>query len=146
MKKIIDWLTAIKAPIWVEPIRMAIGVFIVFKGIVFTRNFESFTANIESVGWIFVAAHLAHAIIFIHIVGGILLTLGAATRIMSLINIPILAGAVIFNYLQMLNSNNYMEFEMALVLLAGLILTCIMGGGRFSLDHRMRALDMHMNH
>lgn len=70
------------------------------------------------------------------------LTLGAATRLMSLANIPILAGAVIFNYKQVLASHNYMEFDMALIVLAALILVFFMGGGRFSLDYRRKKADM----
>ena len=62
---------------------------------------------------------------------------GALTRWMCLLNIPILAGAVIFNYKQMLTAENYMEFPMALVILGLLILVAITGSGKFSLDHIM---------
>ena len=141
MEKFTNWLTSIHAPVWVDPIRMAVGAFIFYKGMVFTSNFESFTTNIESVGWIFVAAHLAQAIIFIHLVGGIILFLGAATRIMSLVNIPILVGALIFNYKQMLMSHNYMEFEMAIVILVLLTLVFFMGGGWLSLDGYKRRME-----
>ena len=86
-----------------------------------------------------VAAHLAHAILFVHLVSGIILVLGAATRIMSGVNIPILAGAVLFNVQNLLNvGDNYIELEMAAVALLGCILVFFMGGGRFSLDGRKK--------
>lgn len=134
---IIQKIESINPPILVDFLRIALGGFITYKGIVFASNFDSFTANIQSVGWIFVAAHLAHAIIFIHMAGGIILMCGAITRGMCLLNIPILAGAVIFNYKQMLTADNYMEFPVAVVVLGLLILVAITGSGKFSLDHIM---------
>ncbi|MEQ8904861.1 DoxX family protein [Ekhidna sp.] len=132
---IIKKIESIQPPIFVDLLRILLGGFITYKGIVFASNFDSFTANIQSVGWVFVAAHLAHAIIFIHMAGGIILMCGALTRWMCLVNIPILAGAVIFNYLQMLTAENYMEFPMALATLGLLILIAITGSGKFSLDY-----------
>ncbi len=142
MNKFINWLTSINAPVWVDPIRIIVGSFIFYKGIIFANNFESFTENIASVGWVLVAAHLAHAILFIHLVSGIILALGAATRIMSMVNIPILAGAVVFNYQNLLNVGNYMELDLAIIALLMLILTFFMGGGRFSLDYMRKKREM----
>ncbi len=141
MNKFITWLTSINAPVWVDPIRIIVGAFIFYKGIIFANNFESFTENIASVGWVLVAAHLAHAILFIHLVSGIVLMLGAATRIMSMVNIPILAGAVVFNYKNLLNVGNYMELDLAIIALLMLILVFFMGGGRFSLDYRRKKIE-----
>ena len=138
MNKFINWLTSINAPVWVDPIRIIVGAFIFYKGIVFANNFESFTENIATVGWTLVAAHLAHAILFIHLVSGIVLVLGAATRIMSFVNIPILAGAVLFNYKNLLNVDNYMELDLAIIALVMVTITFFMGGGRFSLDYRKK--------
>lgn len=143
---IIQKIESIRPPILVDILRIALGGFITYKGIVFASNFDSFTANIQSVGWVFVAAHLAHAIIFIHMAGGIILMCGALTRWMCLLNIPILAGAVMFNYLKMLTADNYMELPMAAVVLGLLILIAITGSGKFSLDFvRSQRLGMNSN-
>ncbi|WP_462248047.1 DoxX family protein [Ekhidna sp.] len=132
---IIQKIESIHPPILVDFLRIALGGFITYKGIVFASNFENFTSTIQSVGWVFVAAHLAHAIIFIHMAGGIILMCGALTRWMCILNIPILAGAVIFNYKQMLTADNYMEFPMALIVLILLLFIAIVGSGKFSLDY-----------
>ena len=60
---------------------------------------------------------------------------GVLTRWMCLLNIPTLAGAVIFNYKQMLTADNYMEFPMAVIILSLLVLIAITGSGKFSLDY-----------
>ncbi|MBL6447315.1 DoxX family protein [Fulvivirga sp. 29W222] len=141
VNKFNHWLDSIHPPIWVDFLRIAVGLFIVYKGAIFTINFESFTENIASVGWIFIAAHLGQVIVFVHLVCGIILILGAYTRLMSFLNIPILAGAVIFNYKMMLTSDNYMELPMAVIILALLILVFITGSGKFSLDERQKRVD-----
>lgn len=141
MNKFISWLTSIHAPVWVDPIRMLVGAFIFYKGVVFATHFESFTGEIASVGWVLIASHLAHAILFVHLVSGIVLFLGAATRLMAFVNIPILIGAVIFNIKNLLNVGNYMELDLAIIALVMLILVFFMGAGRFSLDEMRRRAD-----
>ena len=119
---IVQKVESICPPILVDFVRIALGGFITYKGIVFASNFSSFTANIQSVGWVFIAAHLAHAIIFFHTVGGIILMFGALTRLVCLLNIPIVAGAVVFNYIRMPTRDGYMELPTASIVLVLLIL------------------------
>lgn len=137
------WLDSRHPPIWVDVLRIVVGLFIVYKGAIFTLNYESFTAHIASVGWIFIAAHLGQVIIFIHLVCGTILTLGAYTRVMSMLNIPIVAGAVVFNYKRLLTAENYMELPVAILVLALLILVFLYGSGRLSLDQRRRMMSAH---
>lgn len=146
VNKFNNWLDSIHPPAWIDFLRIAVGLFIVYKGAIFAINFESFTENIASVGWIFIAAHLGQVIIFVHLVCGIVLVLGAYTRLMSMLNIPILAGAVIFNYKMMLTSQNYMELPMAIIVLGLLILIFITGSGKFSLDQRQKTRLEHKPH
>lgn len=134
IKNMVTWLDSIKTPAWVDFIRIGLGLFIVYKGLVFTFNFEVFTQNMVSIGWIFIAAHVAQYILFIHLVGGALLAMGAHTRSMSFLNIPILAGAVVFNYKQFLTAENHMELPAALVVLSLLLLTFFYGSGKYSVD------------
>jgi putative oxidoreductase len=144
MKSFITWMSIVKAPIWVDFLRIVVGAFIVYKGIIFTINFHDFTKDIRSEGWLMVASHMAHAIIFIHLVCGSLLTLGVASRWMSLLNIPILTGAVLFSYQKMTEGKGYLELETTLGVLAVLLLIFYFGSGRLSLDkieRRNKGLD-----
>ena len=78
---------------------------------------------------------MGQLIIFVHVVCGSLLLLGGATRLMSLLNIPILTGAVIFNYQKMLTIENYVELETTVVLLVVLFLLLATGSGRFAIEN-----------
>jgi putative oxidoreductase len=85
-------------PKWVDIIRIALGIFLCYKGIDFLRNTSlliGLMSGRPSFGS-FLTVLLAHVIPFIHVVGGILLVLGLFTRFACLIQIPVLIGAIIF--------------------------------------------------
>lgn len=134
IKDMVKWLDSIKTPPWVDFLRIVVGMFIIYKGLLFTFNFDVFTQNMISIGWIYIAAHVAQYILFIHLVGGALLALGAHTRSMCLLNIPILIGAVVFNYERFLTAENHMELPTALVVLFVLGIVFIYGSGKYSID------------
>lgn len=131
-------MNARRAPVWMDPIRVALGLFLFYKGFVFTLNFESLLEIASSINEIFLSIPAAHYVSISHLAGGLLIALGAYTRPMCLLNLPILIGAVMFNYGQFLTVENHMELSMALVILVLLILFTIFGGGRFSLDELRR--------
>jgi uncharacterized membrane protein YphA (DoxX/SURF4 family) len=83
---------------------------------------------------------LAHYIIFAHALGGPLIAFGLFTRFICLLQLPILIGAVLFvNYPKgLLSLGNHMEFEISVIVLAGLIVFVVFGAGKFSLDERRR--------
>lgn len=85
-------------PRWADIVRIALGIFLFYKGIDFLRNMGVISDLISahlSYGSFFTVM-LGHYIVFAHILGGIFLTLGAFTRFACIIQIPILFGAIIF--------------------------------------------------
>jgi uncharacterized membrane protein YphA (DoxX/SURF4 family) len=98
---------------------------------------QSTTSGITT--W-FTGAVLAHYIVFAHILGGPLIIAGLFTRVMCLLQIPILIGAVIFVNAPKghLSLGNYMELWASVLVLAGLVVFVIFGAGRYSLDARRR--------
>ena len=74
-----------------------------------------------------------------HLVGGALLAVGLYTRLAALVQLPILAGAVLVVHWQdgLLSANQSLVFS-ALVLFL-LVLVFAFGGGRWSLDAKRRA-------
>ncbi len=133
-----SWLNSGKAPILIDVIRIVAGAFLVYKGVIFALDFESFQLNIQSVGWHFIGAHLAIVVIFVHTVCGSLMALGAASKWMALLNLPIIIGAVLFNFEKLQSSSNYLELEITIGLLVCLALVLYFGSGRISLDQIRR--------
>jgi putative oxidoreductase len=134
-------------PGFLDLFRIALGIFITYKGLYFITNMNELEMTAQGVNLWFAGAALAHYVVFAHILGGPLIVFGLFTRIVCLIQLPVLLGAVIMvNYPKgFLSIGNHMELEVSLVVLAGLVAFMIFGAGRFSID-AMRRKEMEMSH
>ena len=85
-------------PRYLDILRIALGVFLCFKGVEFARNSTLLNEVISrQVPFnTLLLLILGHYVIFAHIMGGFLLAVGLLTRFACLIQIPILIGAIIF--------------------------------------------------
>ena len=127
-------------PGFLDIFRVALGIFITYKGLYFITNMHDLKMTTAGLNVYFAGAALAHYVIFAHILGGPLIAVGLFTRIVCLIQIPILIGAIVFvNYPEgFLSVGNLRELEISILVLVGLILFMVFGAGRFSLDAKRR--------
>jgi putative oxidoreductase len=123
-------------PRWLDIIRIALGVFLMIKGVQFLNNMSELvnavgtTISFDSFALIMVS----HVVVFAHIAGGLLLALGLFTRVACIIQIPILIGALIF-----LRSNEgalapYSQWIVTVITLLLLCLFAIVGNGPWSVE------------
>ncbi|RQO67374.1 DoxX family protein [Pedobacter sp. KBW06] len=127
---------------WLDVIRIVLGILIFFKGIAIVSNtavLQDLLLENNVFGFSGMMASVAiHIVGFVHLVGGILITLGLLTRFAVVIQIPILLCAVFFVNLSrgfsMLNS----ELWLSLIVLLLLVLFWVIGSGPFSVDHQMK--------
>ncbi len=126
-------------PGWLDIFRIALGIFITYKGAVFAMNIESLEMSIEGVNMRYTGVAIAHYVIFAHLLCGPLIAFGLLTRIMCLVQLPILIGAVVFvNYKEFMSVGSKMELEVSIIVLLGLIVFMIFGAGKFSIDEKRR--------
>jgi putative oxidoreductase len=127
-------------PGFLDIFRIALGVFLTYKGLSFITNMDELEMTTQGVNVAFAGAALAHYVVFAHILGGPLIAFGLFTRIVSVIQLPILIGAVIFvNYPKgFLSLGNHMELEISLVVLVGLVVFIVFGAGKYSIDEKRR--------
>jgi putative oxidoreductase len=88
-------------PKWLDIIRITLGIFLCYKGIHFLMNMATLMGlmnNLVGFGSL-MKILLGHYVVFAHIVGGILLTIGLFTRFACLIQIPVLLSAVILIFI-----------------------------------------------
>jgi putative oxidoreductase len=119
-------------PQWLDILRIALGVFLCYKGVEFLTNMSDMLALMTtkmSFGS-FTSVLMSNYISFAHILGGILLILGALTRFACILQIPIMIGAIFF-----INSSPDMyrpfsQMLLAIVVLLLLVLFLIVGNGR----------------
>ncbi|MES2544187.1 MAG: DoxX family protein [Bacteroidota bacterium] len=116
----------------VDFLRMALGVFLFMKGVSFitdSRAFEDVVAPVSNfMGGMFAFHYIASA----HILGGIMIFFGLLTRWAIIAQLPILLGAVIVNFIGVMNVQNliisFLTFCIALFFL-------YYGSGRNSADY-----------
>ena len=84
-------------PKWLDLVRIALGIFLIVKGIQFLQNMSMLMSLMEnSLSFnAFLLVLLSHYIVFAHLLGGVLLALGLLTRFACIIQLPILLGAII---------------------------------------------------
>lgn len=127
-------------PGFLDFFRIVLGAFITWKGLQFVTQMHELENTTAGINMWFAGAALAHYIIFAHLLGGPLIVVGLFTRVVSLLQLPILIGAVFFVNAPKghLSIGNYMELWVSLLVLAGLTALVVFGAGRYSIDARRR--------
>ena len=123
-------------PRWMDIVRIVLGIFLISKGIQFLQNMSTLMnmmANSLSFDS-FVLILLSHYIVFAHLLGGVLITLGLLTRFACLIQLPILIGAIIFVNSSAGILNPFSELLVAVVVFLLLIYFLIVGNGPWSFE------------
>ncbi|ULQ54166.1 DoxX family membrane protein [Flavihumibacter fluvii] len=129
-------------PRWMDIVRITLGLFLCIKGIQFVKNMSILMDQVDNNLPLppFLLVLLGHYVYIAHILGGILLILGAYSRIACVIQIPILLGAIFF-----VNSSSelwrpFPELLISLVVLFLLVYFVVAGDGPWSLksDERLK--------
>ena len=122
-------------PRWMDIVRIALGIFLVYKGVDFLNNM-SYLVNLMTSNkyptsfWFILAGHYT---VFAHIAGGICLALGVFTRMACLIQIPSLLGAIFFVSTNEEMLKPYSELLLSIIVLLLLIYFLIAGNGPWSI-------------
>jgi len=127
-------------PVWLDYLRIALGLFITYKGMVFMTNIEQLQSLIGGYDVIFASIAIAHYVIWVHVLGGPLIALGLFTRVNVIFQLPIIIGAIfLVNYPKgFMSVGNHMELEVSILVLIGLALCYIFGSGKVSIDEMRR--------
>jgi putative oxidoreductase len=131
-------------PKFLDIIRIALGIFLLLKGLGFMDNTANLRSIIENQTDISVSPgilmSLVYYVTFVHLVGGTLIALGILTRFSSLMQIPVVFGAVFFvNFLQ---SPFNTDLISSIVVLIFLVVFAVLGPGKISLENYLtRASD-----
>ncbi|MDO6391222.1 DoxX family protein [Pontibacter sp. BT731] len=122
-------------PVWVDFVRMALGIFLFVKGVMFIQDTQALQSIMSNSQFQWVSLGMAHYVAFVHLVGGLLIAMGLVTRIAILFQIPILLGAVFFINPQHGFYSENTELWSSVIVLILLIVFLILGSGRLSVDN-----------
>ena len=125
-------------PKWMDIIRIALGIFLCYKGIDFLGHMSDLVslmyAKTSTAPFFYIlAGHYAAAA---HILGGIFLILGVMTRLACLIQIPVLLGAIFFISTNEEMLRPYSEMTPTVLVLLLLIYFLIAGNGPWAVKMR----------
>jgi uncharacterized membrane protein YphA (DoxX/SURF4 family) len=116
-------------------LRVALGVFLIVKGITFMSDLDAFIAVMEPYedmpgSWI-----ILHYVAAAHFVGGCFIVLGLLTRWAVAFQFPILVGAILANFLGEMVVANLM---LALVIFLACTFFFVYGSGKHSADYYLK--------
>ena len=116
-------------------LRVALGVFLIVKGVEFMSEPEEMNTVMEPfknwpASWL-----ILHYIPFAHFAGGFFIIIGLLTRWAVVIQFPLLLGAILTNFLGEMNSINLM---MALITLLVCSFFYFYGSGKHSADYYLQ--------
>lgn len=136
IKKLNKWANS-HAYYPIDILRIALGIFLVFKGIYFFKNssylesllvelnFDNFSALMWSV----------HIVGLFHFVGGLMIVFGLLTRLSLIVQLPIFIGAVAINFFGVMVTQNLLE---ALIVLIVSLFFILYGSGKHSVDYDLK--------
>jgi uncharacterized membrane protein YphA (DoxX/SURF4 family) len=125
-------------PRWLVIVRVALGLCLFAKGITFISNATLLERLLSGSPMANSSGALEIIITFANLLGGFMLTVGLMTRLVALLEIPNLVGAIIFINAQKGGFVAESELSFAVVVLILLIFFLIEGGGPLSLDGYFR--------
>lgn len=116
-------------------LRVALGVFFFFKGLEFVSQIHILTeliAPLRGYGGSMLAVHYVAPA---HLVGGILIAVGLLTRWALIVQLPILFGAILINFVGTMVWGNLLMATIALLLT---IFFIFYGSGKHSVDYGLK--------
>ena len=124
-------------PKFLDIIRIALGIFLLLKGLGFMDNTANLKSIVENSADISVSPALLMALVyyvtFVHLVGGTLIALGIMTRFSALMQIPVVFGAVFF--VNILQSPFNTDLTSSVAALIFLVVFAVIGSGKLSLEN-----------
>lgn len=113
-------------------VRIALGIFLFVKGVSFisdTEYLENLLSSIDKIGG---GMFLIHYIVPAHMIGGIMIVFGLLTRWAIIAQLPILIGAVIINFMGVMQLPNLLLALITLIICAFFM---FYGSGKNSADY-----------
>jgi putative oxidoreductase len=117
-------------PKWLDFVRIALGVFLLLKGVEFGDNMNKLLNLMSGLPFgNFMMIMVAHYVLFAYMLGGVLLATGLLTRFACIINLPVVLAAIFMNAF-----HQFSEVSAVILILCLLVYFLVIGSGRWSLD------------
>ncbi len=133
--------TSTSQPGWLTIVRIALGFILFWKGINFIRDTSLLQSMIGQTGIGMFdknSSVLAFIITYINLLGGLFIAVGLFTRTSSMIQMPILIGAVFLVNMKQAGNSSF-ELVLSIIVLVLLVIFAYKGSGTLSADEYFRS-------
>ncbi len=116
-------------------LRIGLGIFLLIKGVLFLGSslaLAEVAAPLQDFGGFMI---LIHYVAPAHLIGGILIIFGLLTRWAAIAQIPVLIGAVLVNFIGVMDTGNLFA---SLLVLSLCVFFTIYGSGKHSVDYNLK--------
>lgn len=131
VKSLNKWANA-HTSYYIDILRIAIGVFLFYKGISFITNAEYYDFYAEPLKKFGGGMIIIHYVVAANVVGGIMLVFGLLTRWAIFAHIPILMGAILINFIGKMDFQNLLSAILTFVVC---LFFLFYGSGKHSADY-----------
>ncbi len=135
--KLNKWANA-HTNIGIDVLRFLFGAFLFYKGMSLFGNSEESFKILKSMPGLGGNLFLIHYIAMAHICGAVFICMGLLTRLSAAVQLPILIGAVVVNFIGEFHAVNLLQASACLL---ACLFFVFYGSGRHSVDH---SLKLHM--
>ncbi len=129
-------------PKWLTLFRVALGLIILWKGVVFFKDSVAVETMLKGGGLQILGNNsqtIAFIITYLNLLGGFFITVGLFTRWMCLLQIPIIIGAIFFVNSKIGMSFSNTELLLSVIVLVLLVVFTLKGSGVLSADEYFRS-------
>ncbi len=116
-------------------LRVALGVFLILKGVAFMSDAEAMAIVMDPYRNLPGSMIIIHYVAAAHFVGGFFIIIGLLTRWCVALQLPIVIGAILTNFLGVMIVGNLVQ---ALIVLLVCVFFMIYGSGKHSLDYYLK--------
>jgi uncharacterized membrane protein YphA (DoxX/SURF4 family) len=136
IKKLNKWANS-HAYYPIDILRVALGVFLIYKGIYFFKNssyLESLLIELKFDGFSSLMWSV-HIVGLFHFVGGIMIVFGLLTRLVLIVQLPIFMGAVAINFFGSMHAQNLTQASIVFIVS---LFFLFFGSGKHSADYDLK--------
>lgn len=118
-----------------DVIRIVLGAFIFYKGINFSVHTNYLYNILNPLDEYLGTVMIVHYVTMVHLAGGILIVIGLITRLAVLVQIPVLIGAILINFIGVMNTTN---LTASIVVFLACLFFLVYGSGKHSVDYALK--------
>ena len=134
IKKLNKWANS-RTSLPLDLLRIVLGAFIFYKGVNFSVHTNYLYDILNPLDEWLGTVIIVHYVTMAHLAGGVLIIIGLITRVAVLAQIPVLIGAILINFIGVMNTTNLIASSIVFI---ACLFFMVYGSGKHSVDYTLK--------